>query len=121
MPILAPHVTMLRWPTPIIPPLEPLCCGQFRKGAKNGHVMAETLVPHFANDQGVEKIYVGAKEFQCMGARPPFDHPHIYLDMGADSQILCPYCSTLYVHNTGLAPAQTDPDGCLVASSEVAA
>jgi hypothetical protein len=56
-----------------------------------------------------------------MGARPPFDHPHIYLDMGADSQILCPYCSTLYVHNAGLAPAQTDPDGCLVTSPEVAA
>ena len=34
-----------------------------------------------------------------MGARPPHDHPHVYLDMGADSQILCPYCSTLYVHD----------------------
>jgi uncharacterized Zn-finger protein len=76
--------------------------------------MAESLVPHFANDQGVEKIAVGVKEFQCMGARPPQDHPHIYLDMGADSQVLCPYCSTLYVLDARLAPAETDPDGCLV-------
>ncbi|MBO0741458.1 MAG: zinc-finger domain-containing protein, partial [Hyphomicrobiaceae bacterium] len=56
--------------------------------------MAGSLIPHFANDPGVEKIAIGVKEFQCMGARPPFDHPHVYLDMGADQQILCPYCST---------------------------
>ena len=63
---------------------------------------------------------LGVKEFQCMGARPPHDHPHVYLDMGADSQILCPYCSTLYVHNSGLEPGQTDPGGCLVRPHDVA-
>jgi uncharacterized Zn-finger protein len=83
--------------------------------------MADSLVPHLANDQGVEKIYVGVKEFQCMGARSPFDHPHVYLDMGGDSQVLCPYCSTLFVHNAGLEPNQTDPEGCLVTSHDVAA
>jgi uncharacterized Zn-finger protein len=76
--------------------------------------MAVSVVPHFANDPGAEKIYVGVKEFQCMGARPPHDHPHVYLDMGADGQILCPYCSTLYVHDTRLGPTQSDPSGCLV-------
>jgi len=83
--------------------------------------MAASLVPHFANDQGVEKIYVGVKEFQCMGARPPQDHPHVYLDMGADSQILCPYCSTLFVNHPRLEPDQSDPDGCLVAAEDVGA
>lgn len=83
--------------------------------------MADTIVPHFANDGGAEKIYVGVREFQCMGARPPHDHPHVYLDMGADSQILCPYCSTLYVHHAQLAPDQSDPDGCLVGANEVGA
>jgi uncharacterized Zn-finger protein len=73
-----------------------------------------SLTPHFANDQGVEKIHIGVREFQCMGARPPHDHPHVYLDMGADSQILCPYCSTLYVHEERLAPDATEPAGCLV-------
>lgn len=77
--------------------------------------MAATSTPHFANDQGVEKIFVGVKELQCMGARPPFDHPHVYLDMGADSQILCPYCSTLYVHDARLLPDESEPKGCLVA------
>jgi uncharacterized Zn-finger protein len=76
--------------------------------------MAGSLIPHFANDPGEEKIRIGVKEFQCMGARPPFDHPHVYLDMGADSQILCPYCSTLYVYASHLAPDATEPTGCLV-------
>jgi uncharacterized Zn-finger protein len=75
--------------------------------------MAGHIVPHFANDQGAEKIFIGVKEFQCMGARPPFDHPHVYLDMGADGQILCPYCSTLFVYDPRLGPAESDPPGCL--------
>jgi uncharacterized Zn-finger protein len=80
-----------------------------------------SLTPHFANDQGVEKIAVGVKELQCMGARPPYDHPHVYLDMGADSQILCPYCSTLYVYDARLAADATEPAGCLVDDHESAA
>lgn len=76
--------------------------------------MAAHAVPHLANDSGVEKISVGVKELQCMGARAPFDHPHVYLDMGADAQILCPYCSTLYVHDARLHSDETDPKNCLV-------
>jgi uncharacterized Zn-finger protein len=56
--------------------------------------MAQTLVPHFMNDVGVDRIKIGVKEFQCMGATPPQDHPHVYLDMGDEKQIVCPYCST---------------------------
>jgi uncharacterized Zn-finger protein len=82
--------------------------------------MAESIVPHFANDQGVEKIYIGVREFQCMGALPPHDHPHVYLDMGSDSQLICPYCSTLYVHDPRLEPAQTDPAGCYVSTAKLA-
>ncbi len=81
--------------------------------------MADTLIPHFANDAGVEKIWIGVKEFQCMGARPPHDHPHVFLDMGADSQILCPYCSTLYVRSAQLEPEQSEPAGCLVGAADV--
>jgi len=76
--------------------------------------MAKSETPHFANDVGAEKIFVGVKELQCMGARPPFDHPHVYLDMGADSQILCPYCSTLFVHDPRLDETESDPRDCLV-------
>lgn len=76
--------------------------------------MAASLVPHFANDKGVEKIFIGVREFNCMGARPPFDHPHVFLDMGADNQIVCPYCSTLYIHDHRLRADETDPRSCLV-------
>ena len=82
--------------------------------------MAGSVVPHLANDQGVEKIYVGVREFQCMGARPPYDHPHVYLDMGADGQSLCPYCSTLYVQDARLKGTETDPAGCLAEAAEPA-
>jgi uncharacterized Zn-finger protein len=75
--------------------------------------MAKFGVPHFHNDVGVEKIHIGVKEFQCMGARPPMDHPHVYLDMGSDDQIVCPYCSTLYIYDGNLRPDQSDPPYCL--------
>jgi len=80
--------------------------------------MAASVVPHLANDQGVEKIFVAVSELNCMGARPPFDHPHVYLDMGDDGQILCPYCSTLYLYDPRLSPDQTDPADCLVSRVE---
>jgi uncharacterized Zn-finger protein len=75
--------------------------------------MADTLVPHLCNDRGVGKIFIGVKELLCMGASPPYDHPHVFLDMGADEQIVCPYCSTLFVHDESLAADQSNPPGCL--------
>jgi uncharacterized Zn-finger protein len=82
--------------------------------------MATTTVPHFANDLGVEKIFIGVKELKCMGARPPFDHPHVFLDMGTDSQILCPYCSTLFVYDARLGVEDSEPEGCLTSPAEEA-
>jgi uncharacterized Zn-finger protein len=76
--------------------------------------MADHIVPHFANDQGVAVIHVGVKEFNCMGARAPYDHPHVYLDMGADDEIICPYCSTLYKFDSRLHADETSPAGAFV-------
>lgn len=74
--------------------------------------MAQSTIPHFQNDQGAEQIHIGVKEFMCCGANEPHDHPHVFLDMGAEAQIVCPYCSTLYIHDDELRPGQTRPDGC---------
>ena len=74
--------------------------------------MAGIIIPHFQNDQGHARIEIGAREFKCVGANPPFDHPHIYLDMGGDDERVCPYCSTLYRFNPKLGPAETIPAGC---------
>ena len=68
--------------------------------------------PRFKNDVGVAQIAIGAREFECIGASPPHDHPHVYLDMGHDLQIKCPYCGTLYVYQPDLQPHVAHPEGC---------
>lgn len=80
--------------------------------------MADHAAPHFANDAGVPSIRVGVREFMCVGARPPFDHPHIFLDMGDADEIICGYCSTLYTFDPSLHGSQTLPEGCAFETSE---
>lgn len=80
--------------------------------------MAEHSTPHFHNQPGVAQIRVGAKEFMCIGALPPFDHPHVYIDMGADTTAVCPYCSTHFVYIAGLKGA--DPAECVYHAAETA-
>jgi uncharacterized Zn-finger protein len=75
--------------------------------------MAGGTVPHFQNDAGYPGIDIGVKEFMCVGANPPFDHPHVFLDMGADDEKVCPYCSTLYRYSPDLKADETRPEGCL--------
>ena len=73
--------------------------------------MADRIVPHFHNESGAESIQIGAKEFMCIGALPPFDHPHIYIDMGDEDEAICPYCSTVYRFRPTLDATQSDPPG----------
>lgn len=75
--------------------------------------MAGSGIPHFHNDPGVRVIHVGSKEFMCIGAKPPFDHPHIFIDMGADDEAICSYCGTLYKHKASLSEGDADPHACL--------
>lgn len=71
--------------------------------------MASGATPHFHNSMGLASIEIGAKEFMCIGAMPPFDHPHVFLDMGAATEMICPYCSTLYKFNPSLELAASIP------------
>lgn len=75
--------------------------------------MASTGRARFINDNGVESISIGVKEFECMGASKPHDHPHIYLDMGQDAKIRCPYCGTLFLYNDDLQPQDAVPRDCI--------
>lgn len=75
--------------------------------------MAGGAIPHFQNDAGHHAIEIGVKEFMCVGANPPHDHPHVFLDMGADNEKVCSYCSTLYRFNGALRADQTSPAGSL--------
>lgn len=75
--------------------------------------MADNIVPHFHNNAGVDSIAVGVHEFMCIGALPPFDHPHIFIDMGDEDEAICSYCSTVYRYDPSLPAKETKPPGCL--------
>ena len=62
------------------------------------------------NDRGLQEIRIGRKEFECIGASPPLDHPHVYLNMGAASSVLCPYCGTRFRFDPLLAADADPPD-----------
>jgi uncharacterized Zn-finger protein len=74
--------------------------------------MAEKNIPHFHNEPGVAVIHIAAREFMCVGALPPLDHPHIFLDMGNDTEVVCPYCSTLYRYKPALKAGTCEPAEC---------
>src|SRR3954466_8819825 len=76
--------------------------------------MAEHVVPHFHNDAGVAVIEIGSQEFMCVGANPPFEHPHVFLDLGNDDEIICPSCSTLYRFAADLKAGEARPPECVV-------
>jgi uncharacterized Zn-finger protein len=78
------------------------------------NIMSDHVVPHFHNDAGVSVIEIGSQEFMCVGANPPFDHPHVFLDLGNDNEIICPYCSTLYRYAADLAAGEARPPECVV-------
>ena len=79
-----------------------------------------TSTPHFQNSMGVPKIEIGAHEFMCIGANPPYDHPHVFLDMGRESEIICPYCSTLFVYNKNLGNGAAKPAEAVWAGDKAA-
>ena len=79
--------------------------------------MADQLVPYFQNDCGSAKISIGVNKFMCCGASAPYDHPHVFLDMGLETEIVCPYCSTLFKYSTKLKADETEPQNCLFQQS----
>jgi uncharacterized Zn-finger protein len=94
------------------------CCHALIAPARNCYqgeqVMADHVVPHFHNDAGVPVIEIGSQEFMCVGANPPFDHPHVFLDLGNDNEIICPYCSTLYRFAADLKAGEARPPECVL-------
>ena len=48
-----------------------------------------------------ENIEVAVKRIACDGGRGALGHPKIYLEMGAASEVVCPYCSRRFVFKEG--------------------
>ncbi len=75
--------------------------------------MSGGATPKFSNQAGVREIRIGVREFECIGANPPFDHPHVFLDMGRENEIVCGYCSTLYKFDASLKEDESVPADAL--------
>lgn len=75
--------------------------------------MSHTYIPYFHNSLGVERISTGAYALKCIGALPPFDHPHIFLEIPSSKQVTCPYCSTIFVFNPQLKETESEPSEAL--------
>lgn len=71
--------------------------------------MADKAILHVHNHEGLPRIEVGAHDFMCIGALPPYDHPHVFLTFGDDHERVCPYCSTLYAYNPALGAHGASP------------
>jgi len=71
--------------------------------------MSASGYPKFRNDHGAAEIRIGAREFHCIGVSPPHDHPHVYINMGDQDVILCPYCATPFRFDPQLGPFAADP------------
>jgi len=62
--------------------------------------MKNSKIPKITNDKDKKTIVVEYKKFKCLGAKPPHDHPHTFLDIGRKEDITCPYCGTLYKYKS---------------------
>jgi uncharacterized Zn-finger protein len=82
-----------------------------------GTIMHEGRYRQLQNDRAVPEIRIGMREFNCIGASPPHDHPHVYINMGDHDTILCPYCATRYTYDARLAPFGVDPEDSLFVDS----
>jgi uncharacterized Zn-finger protein len=74
--------------------------------------------PKFHNSVGAEIVSIGCREFECIGDKPPQDHPHVYLNMGDAEEIVCLYCSTRFRYDPGLGPREAEPAECAFSSAE---
>ena len=53
--------------------------------------------PEIKKDKHREIEYTNSKKLSCNGLDGPLGHPKVYLDMGDKNQIICPYCSKLFI------------------------
>jgi uncharacterized Zn-finger protein len=63
--------------------------------------------------QPFETIYVDTAVVACNGGGGALGHPRVYLNLGPQGKIECPYCSRLFVrgadHGQGATPSGGHP------------
>ena len=53
--------------------------------------------PEIKSEEIKDIEYVNSKKLICSGVEGPLGHTKVYLDMGDNNQIVCPYCSKLFI------------------------
>ena len=60
-----------------------------------------------------ETIYINETVAACNGGEGPLGHPRVFLNLGHDGKVECPYCSRLFVNRalnqSGASEAATTP------------
>ena len=52
--------------------------------------------PEIKKNQDENVELVSSKKVSCSGPDGPLGHPKVYLDMGDNESVVCPYCSKLF-------------------------
>jgi hypothetical protein len=76
-------------------------------GALPRHTLAGTSTGSAIRDASDQEAQ------ELVSVSPPHDHPHVYINMGDQDAILCPYCATRYRYDPRLAPFEADPQDSL--------
>jgi len=61
--------------------------------------------------QPFETIYIDSMVAACNGGGGPLGHPKVYLNLAADGQVECPYCSRLFVNRAVARPTDSPAEG----------
>jgi len=67
--------------------------------AGEGQGLERIMAAEDARDN--ETIYVARKGVDCDGGGGVLGHPKVYLNLGEDGEIACPYCGLRYVLKAG--------------------
>ena len=52
--------------------------------------------PEIKKNQDENTELVSSKKVSCSGLDGPLGHPKVYLDMGDNISVVCPYCSKIF-------------------------
>ena len=53
--------------------------------------------PDIKDELNSDVEFVNSKKVSCDGGGGALGHPKVYLEMGDENEIVCPYCSKLFI------------------------
>lgn len=60
--------------------------------------MIDNNITKLLSNTPLKSIIVTTLKVMCCGSAKPFDHPHIYLPLTKNGEVLCPYCNIKYIY-----------------------